>query len=705
MTNDLTLISWCWLFPSRLISHSLGIKPPSPSSGGVPTENNCTIIRDRSGGGSAVPPARSDGWLRDVTLTVGKTPPSRCSSAWSPGCDAQVRSRMRRSWSWSWSWSWMGCALCLCASLTGSARDSREDDIMNLWRENGTQPDTGTEPTAEILKCNKAVWRIPGQYLVLLRPDVSESHVQEVLERLRAVHASGGHLLEVLQTYTGALRGFLVKMRSGVLHLVARLPHVLYIEEDSSVFAQGTSWNLQRLMQPYGAGSPNGTHGPQHDGRKVEVYLMDGGILRSHRELRERVLITDFHKVPVEKGGGHREASRCESHGTHVAGVVSGSESGVARGAHLNLVRVLDCQGRGTVSGTLAGIEYIRAMLLARPLGAVVVLLPFIGGFSRSLNTACRDLVDTGAVVIAAAGNYKDDACLYSPASEPEVITVGAVNLAGQLMSLGAGGTNFGRCVDVFAPGDDIISASSDCTTCFASGSGTSQAAAHAAGIAAVILSSNHNLAPVQVLQTLLRHSISGSISFPSLSDTHRLITPNLVAALPAASSDEEELLCRSVWSERSGVRSTDTAVSQCRPREEMMSCSGHAPDGAPAGQLSAVNRGQCVAYNRLGVKGVHAVARCCVVRRPQQGHVCAHQQHAAEGCKAPSLECRLLENTSSDNDRVELSCPPGWTMTDCSAIYQGSAVFGSLTEGKRCRISAAGADGTTGIAVCCRVR
>lgn len=136
-----------------LLSLSLGIKPPSSSCGGVPTENNCTIIRDRSGGGRAVAPARSDGWLRDVTLTVGKTAPSRCSSAWSPGCDAQVRSRMRRSW--SWSWSWMGCALCLCASLTGSARDSREDDIMNLWRENGTQPDTGTEPMAEILKCNK----------------------------------------------------------------------------------------------------------------------------------------------------------------------------------------------------------------------------------------------------------------------------------------------------------------------------------------------------------------------------------------------------------------------------------------------------------------------------------------------------------------------------------------------------------------------
>lgn len=116
--------------------------------------------------------------------------------------------------------------------------------------------------------------------------------------------------------------------------------------------------------------------------------------------------------------------------------------------------------------------------------------------------------MNTGAVVIAAAGNYRDDACLYSPASEPEVtpldeyahthfgfnlfyvcvcvcvqvITVGAVNSAGQLMSQGAGGTNFGHCVDVFAHGDDIVSASSDCGTCFAAGSGTSQAAAHAAG-------------------------------------------------------------------------------------------------------------------------------------------------------------------------------------------------------------------------------
>lgn len=130
-------------------------------------------------------------------------------------------------------------------------------------------------------------------------------------------------------------------------------------------------------------------------------------------------------------------------------------------------------------------------------------------------------------------------------------------------MSQGAGGTNFGRCVDLFAPGDDIVSASSDCSTCFTSRSGTSQAAAHAAGIyahrnsektgnlpkathvkcfcscicvgiAAVILSSNQNMSPVQVLQMMLRYATRHTINFLPLSETHRLITPNLVAAVPA---------------------------------------------------------------------------------------------------------------------------------------------------------------------------
>ncbi|XP_041791636.1 proprotein convertase subtilisin/kexin type 9 [Chelmon rostratus] len=651
---------------------------------------------------------------------------------------------------------WIGWTLCLCASLTVSAQDHHEDDetSLDLIREDGTPPEAGAEPAAELLRCNKAAWRVPGQYLVILRPGAHESHVQRTIRRLRAKAARGGHLLEVLQTYSGALRGFLVKMSSDVLHLVVKLPHVHYVEEDSSIFAQSAPWNLQRLLQPHGGTSENGTYRPPNDGGKAEVYLMDGSVQSTHRELEGRVLITDFNNIPDEDGVRvHRQASQCDGHGTHMAGVVSGSDSGVARGVGVNLVRVLNCQGKGSVSGALAGMEYIQATLQARPVDAVVVLLPFVGGFSRSLNAACRDMVANGAVVIAAAGNYRDDACLYSPASEPEVITVGAVNSMDQLMSQGAGGTNFGRCVDLFAPGDDIVSASSDCSTCFTSCSGTSQAAAHAAGVAAVILSSNQNVSPVQVLQMMLHYSVSNTINFLSLSDTHHLITPNLVAAMPPANSTNGELLCRSVWSERSGVTSTDRAVSRCRLGEEMMSCSSYSPEGVHVRQTITVSSGQveCVAHNGPAGKGVHAVARCCVIgglqcrvhASPEPGKEaeCVGLQHHLTGCTswstaeissgsrphhgdwkrcivnegvtsqavcchAPSLECHLLENISADKDQVEVSCPSGWTLTDCSTISQGSAILGPVAKGNSCRVrSATGAVGAAGIAVCCRVR
>ncbi|XP_045905850.1 proprotein convertase subtilisin/kexin type 9 [Micropterus dolomieu] len=651
---------------------------------------------------------------------------------------------------------YIGWVLCLCASLTVSAQDYPEDDkmILDLIREDGTQPKTGAEPAAEFLRCNKAAWRMPGQYLVVLRQGTHESHVHRTIRRLRNKAARRSYLIEVLQIYSGALHGFLVKMGSDVLHLAVKLPQVHYIEEDSSIFAQSAPWNLQKLLQPYGGTSENGTYRPPNDGGKAEVYLMDGSIQSTHREVEGRVLITDFNNVPEEDGVRvHRQASQCDSHGTHMAGVVSGSDSGVARGAGVNLVRVLNCQGKGAVSGALAGMEYIRATLLARPADAVVVLLPFIGGFSRSLNTACRDMVANGAVVIAAAGNYRDDACLYSPASEPEVITVGAVNSADQLMSQGAGGTNFGRCIDLFAPGDDIVSASSDCSTCFTSRSGTSQAAAHVAGIAAVILSSNQNVSPVQVLQMLMHYSIRNTINLLSLSDTHRLITPNLVAAIPPANSTNVELLCRSVWSERSGATDTDRAISRCRLGEEMMSCSSYTPDSVHAGETIIVKSKQmeCVAYNGPRGKGVYAVARCCVISglqcqvhvspKPGQDAECVGPQHHLTGCTswstagilsgsrphygdrtrcavkdgvmshavcchAPSLECHLLENTSADKDQVEVSCPSGWTLTDCSAISQGSAILGPVAKGNSCSVrSATGADAAAGIAVCCRVR
>ncbi|XP_029938675.1 proprotein convertase subtilisin/kexin type 9 [Salarias fasciatus] len=649
--------------------------------------------------------------------------------------------------------AWLGCALCLCASLVACAQDYPENDEMipDPVSEDDTQSDTGDEPAAEFLRCNKAAWRVPGQYLVILRRETHESQLQRTIRRLKAKASRRGHDLEVLQSFSGAPRGFVVKMNSDVIHLALKLPHVHYVEEDSSIFAQSAPWNLQKLLQPQGIFSENGTYRPLNDGGRAEVYLMDGSVQSSHREIEGRVLITDFSNVPEEDGVRvHRQASQCESHGTHVAGVVSGADSGVARGAGINLVRVLNCQGKGTVSGALAGLEYIKATLEARPLDPMIILMPFVGGFSRSLNAACRDLVADGAVVIAAAGNYRDDSCTYSPASEPEVITVGAVNSVDQLMSQGAGGSNFGRCVDLFAPGDDIVSASSDCGTCFTSRSGTSQAAAHVAGIAAVILSSRQTASPVQVLQTMLHHSVSNTINLLSLSETHQLATPNLVAGMPSASNaaTNEELLCRSVWSEKSGVASADGVASRCRRGEEMMGCSSYAPGGARVGEIITVTDGQmeCVAYNGPGGEGVYAVARCCVISglqcqvhaSPAPGHDahCVGPQHHLTGCTswstseiladrhphhshrsrcsgkdgvtshavcchAPSLECRVLEAVSADQQQVEVSCPSGWTLTDCSAVSRDSAVLGPVAKGNGCHVRGAGVGA---VAVCCRV-
>uniref|UniRef100_A0A3B3DEE4 Proprotein convertase subtilisin/kexin type 9 n=1 Tax=Oryzias melastigma TaxID=30732 RepID=A0A3B3DEE4_ORYME len=586
----------------------------------------------------------------------------------------------------------------------------------------------------------QAAWRMPGQYLVILQRDTHESQVQRSIRRLRARAARRGQPVELLQTFSGALRGFLVKMSREALQLAVKLPHVHYIEEDSSIFAQSAPWNLQRLLRPY------------DDGGMAEVYLMDGSVQSTHREVEGRVLITDFNHVPEEDGVRvHRQVSQCDSHGTHLAGVVSGSDSGVARGAAVNLVRVLNCQGKGTVSGALH-----LSNLQARPADALVVLLPFIGGFSRSLNTACRDLVSHGAVVIAAAGNHRDDACLYSPASEPEVITVGAVNSADQLMSQGAGGSNFGRCVDVFAPGDDIVSASSDCSTCFTSRSGTSQAAAHAAGTLM-------QTAGTQTLKGLTLWFVN-TINLLPLPETQRLNTPNLVAKLtpPCHSLADQELLCRSVWSERSGRDRGDMAVSRCRQGEEMMSCSSVAPDGARAGEAITVNADymECVAHNGPSGHGVYAVARCCVIGflpsmnanytscqncwptgfpvasvhsfpgctshstaellSDSRSHP-GHRRHClareivtsqAVCCHASSLECHLVCRglipyllLSGLFLQVELSCLPGWTLTDCKAVSEGSIVVEPVAKDNSCLVrGAAGENRTAGVAVCCRV-
>uniref|UniRef100_A0A663FJJ9 Proprotein convertase subtilisin/kexin type 9 n=1 Tax=Aquila chrysaetos chrysaetos TaxID=223781 RepID=A0A663FJJ9_AQUCH len=426
---------------------------------------------------------------------------------------------------------------------------------------------------AAFQRAAKASWRLPGRYVVVLRAGGGQAEVRGTARRLQARAARRGYLTELLHVFH-LLPAFLVKMSSDVLDMALKLPHVEYVEEDAYVFAQSIPWNLGRIVPPQPS---SGAYSPPNKGDLVEIYLLDTSVQSTHREIEGRVLVTDFESVPEEDGTRfHRQASKCDSHGTHMAGVLSGRDAGVATGANIRSLRVLNCQGKGTVSGTLIGESPRGPERSTLPPGAppqpppprpppaivsrpssrpsqvwslsrrrwrlsptrrrwsccpspaptAACSTPAVGGWrgwgrrwsrlpvtTRTMPACTRQrpsrrygLAEGGRVVSLRRGDARGHAATSPGSSAPapsqpsglgpripsrprpnpspprQVITVGATDSEDQPASIGTLGTNFGRCVDLFAPGDDIIGASSDCSTCFTAQSGTSQAAAHVAG-------------------------------------------------------------------------------------------------------------------------------------------------------------------------------------------------------------------------------
>ncbi|XP_029084854.1 proprotein convertase subtilisin/kexin type 9 isoform X2 [Monodon monoceros] len=578
-----------------------------------------------------------------------------------------VTGSSRRPW-------WPPLLLLLLLLLGPAGARAQEDEdgdyeelVLAFRSEEDSSADTAQNvATATFHRCAKDAWRLPGTYMVVLKEETHRSQTERTARRLQAQAAHRGYLTKILHVFHDLVPGFLVKMSGDLLELALTLPHVQYIEEDSFVFAQSIPWNLERILP---ARRQADEHHAPTGGGLVEVYLLDTSIQSGHREIEGRVVVTDFENVPEEDGTRfHRQANKCDSHGTHLAGVVSGRDAGVAKGTSLRSLRVLNCQGKGTVSSTLTGLEFIRKSQLAQPAGRLVVLLPLAGGYSPALNAACQHLAGTGAVLVAAAGNFRDDACLYSPASAPEVITVGATNAQDQPMTLGVLGTNFGRCVDLFAPGDDIIGASSDCSTCFTSQSGTSQAAAHVAawdcrwfnflrtawcvcvcahahvctrrgvpgreggpghhhlsppaprpGIVARMLTAGPELPLAELRQRLIRFSAKDVINEASFPEDQRVLTPNLVATLPPSTYGAGgQLFCRTVWSAHSGPTRMATAEARCAVPEELLGCSSFSRSGKRRGERIEARGGRrvCLAHNAFGGEGVYAIARCCLLPR-----------------------------------------------------------------------------------------
>ncbi|KRO55639.1 MAG: hypothetical protein ABR77_06035, partial [Acidimicrobiia bacterium BACL6 MAG-120322-bin79] len=335
---------------------------------------------------------------------------------------------------------------------------------------------------------------VDNQYIVTLKDDVAPRAFAT------AEAATGSQILSV---YTAAMNGFAAVLDDAALERLEKDPNVESIEQDRIVVLLGDQvdppWGLDRVDQR--SGTRNSRYSYTNTGTGVTAYVIDTGILASHIDFGGRV------------GAGYTVYSDsygttdCNGHGTHVAGTIGGSTYGIAKAVSLIPIRVLSCSGTGSISGVITGIDWV---ISDHASGSPAVANMSLGGsYSTALNSAVATATADGIVFAVAAGNSNRLACSYSPASEPTAITVGAIGGSDDRASF----TNYGSCVDVFAPGVSIKSATIASSSAWRLLSGTSMASPHVAGAAALLLQSDPTATPAQIAEQITNDATPDAIT------------------------------------------------------------------------------------------------------------------------------------------------------------------------------------------------
>jgi hypothetical protein len=367
----------------------------------------------------------------------------------------------------------------------------------------------GLDPSA-IELASQAGRPVPDRYIVVFRDGVSRGPALAA----QLVRAAGG---ELHFTYEHALNGFAATLPAAAVDGIRRNPNVAYVEQDAVVTVvlttqNNATWGLDRVDQR--ALPLSGSYTYDNAGAGVHVYIVDTGIRYTHSDFGTRATFG------FDAFGG--DGNDCNGHGTHVAGTVGGAVYGVAKAVTLKAVRVLDCNGSGTTSGVIAGVDWVTA----NHVQPAVANMSLGGGASTSLDTAVSNSINAGVTYAVAAGNgdrlgRQQDACNYSPARVPTAITIGATTSSDAKTSW----SNYGNCVDWFAPGASITSAWYTSNTATNTISGTSMAAPHVAGAAALYLVANAGSTPQQVRDGLYALTTKNTVTSSSTTNNHLLYT------------------------------------------------------------------------------------------------------------------------------------------------------------------------------------
>jgi subtilisin family serine protease len=363
-------------------------------------------------------------------------------------------------------------------------------------------------PTGAVLGAAAAT-AIPGSYIVVLKPGSAEAaSVASASQRLTKRY--GG---KVRNNYLATVRGFQAGMSGTEAARLAANPAVQFVEQDAQVRLSGTqtgaTWGLDRTDQRALPLSKTYTYGTAGN---VTAYVLDTGIRLSQTEFGGRASYGyDF----VDKTAKPANQD-CNGHGTHVAGTIGGRTYGVAKDVKLVAVRVLDCSGSGSYSGIIAGIDWVTKNAV-KP---AVANMSLGGTVSAALNAAVTRSIASGVTYAVAAGNDNTNACNQSPAAAPDAITVGATTD----MDARASFSNYGKCVDLFAPGQQITSASYKSDTATAVMSGTSMASPHVAGAAALVLGAHPAFTPAQVRDALVNNATGDKVTSAGSGSPNKLL-------------------------------------------------------------------------------------------------------------------------------------------------------------------------------------